>query len=528
MVIETFVSSGLPLTVSKLVSGDKDKNKSSAIVTTALVVGLITAFSLCIIIFVFRSLIANLFTDIRCLNILLTLLPATVFSAVYAILRGYLWGNKKFFWVSFTEFLEQIIRIIACVILVALFYSTFDKSVAVSLSLTISCIASSIIVLIVYFKHGGRFSKTKGNYKAVLKSSIPITGIRVLSSLLIPLIGIIIPLRLVAVGYTSSQALTQYGIAMGMTFPLLFLPSTVIGSLAMAIIPDLSQDYSENNVSSMTKKITTAITFSIFVSALVLPVYLGLGEAIGEFLFANKTAGYYLSYSCFIMIPIGLNNIASSILNALGLEVKGFINYLIGAIFLIIAIIILPKYTGILSLVWGMGLCMVVAGILNVAMIKKHLKIKVPYILPTLKFLGIGLPTALLGKNIYNLVNSVTSQFLSLAISGTITVVVFVVLCMVFNLIKIDAIFSKKWILFWLIQKINYVNFDYKSYRNLFDSINDFENNGQKANSRDATIWAGCYFDNRRSCLHTYDRNNSSSPSWHSSTFGTYYDTFFY
>lgn len=444
MVIETFVSSGLPLTVSKLVSGDKDKNKSSAIVTTALAVGLITAFSLCIVIFAFRSLIANLFTDIRCLNILLTLLPATVFSAVYAILRGYLWGNKKFFWVSFTEFLEQIIRIIACVILVALFYSTFDKSVAVSLSLTISCIASSIIVLIVYFKHGGRFSKTKGNYKSVLKSSIPITGIRVLSSLLIPLIGIIIPLRLVAVGYTSSQALTQYGIAMGMTFPLLFLPSTVIGSLAMAIIPDLSQDYSENNVSSMTKKITTAITFSIFVSALVLPVYLGLGEAIGEFLFANKTAGYYLSYSCFIMIPIGLNNIASSILNALGLEVKGFINYLIGAIFLIIAIIILPKYTGILSLVWGMGLCMVVAGILNVAMIKKHLKIKVPYILPTLKFLGIGLPTALLGKNIYNLVNSVASQFLSLAISGAITVIAFVVLCMIFNLIKIDAIFSKK------------------------------------------------------------------------------------
>lgn len=444
MVIETFVSSGLPLTVSKLVSGSKDKKVTVSIVTAALIIGLVTAVVLCGIILLFRSLIGKLFTDIRCLNILLTLLPATIFSAVYAILRGYLWGNKKFFWVSFTEFLEQITRVIACVILVALLYSTFDKSIAVSLSLTISCIVSSLLVLIIYFKHGGKFSSPKGNFKEVLKSSVPITGIRVLSSLLIPLIGIIIPLRLVAVGYTSSQALTQYGIAMGMTFPLLFLPSTVIGSLAMAIIPDISQDRAENNTELMHKKITTAITFSLFVSCVVLPVYLGLGEAIGEFLFANKTAGYYLSYSCFIMLPIGLNNIASSILNALGLEVKGFINYLIGAIFLIIAIIILPKYTGILSLVWGMGICMVVAAILNIAMIKKCLKIKVPYIIPTIKFLGVGLPCALLGKNIYGILMSVTNMFVSLAISGIITTGAFVVLCVVFNFIKIGAVFSKK------------------------------------------------------------------------------------
>jgi O-antigen/teichoic acid export membrane protein len=153
----------------------------------------------------------------------------------------------------------------------------------------------------------------------------------------------------------------------------------------------------------MANKIKTAITFSLFVSSIILPVYLGLGEGIGEFLFDNKTAGYYLSYSCFIMLPIGLNNIASSILNALGLEVKGFINYLIGSIFLIIAIIVLPQYTGILALVWGMGGCMIIAGFLNVLMIKKHLKIKIPVLGTVYKFLGISLPCAILGKNIFGI-----------------------------------------------------------------------------------------------------------------------------
>ncbi len=444
MVIETFVSSGLPLTVSKLVSKDTtNKKQMSSIVTAALTIGLITALSLCIIIFAFRALVGKLFTDERCLNILLTLLPATVFSSVYAILRGYLWGKKKFFLVSFTEFMEQIFRVIVCIILVALLYSTFDKSIALSLSLTISCVLSSILVLIIFLKQGGKFSNPKGQVKEVLKSSVPITGIRVVSSLLIPLIGIIVPLRLVSVGYTSSQALTQYGIAMGMTFPLLFLPSTVISSLAMAIIPDLSNDVANNNIANMKRKITTAITFSLFVSSLVLPVYLGLGEAIGEFLFSNKTAGYYLSYSCFIMLPIGLNNIASSILNALGLEAKGFINYLIGAIFLVIAIIILPQFTGILSLVWGMGLCMIVAGILNVAMIKRHLNIDVPYVMPTIKFLGVGLPCALLGKNIYSLSMIIFPQIISLVLSGIAIVGTFLILCTLFNLIEIRSIFSK-------------------------------------------------------------------------------------
>ncbi len=445
MVLETFVSSGLPLTVSKLISKNEDNKKEfSSVITAALIIGLVIAIILCAIIILFRNIISGLFTDIRCLNILLTLLPATVFSAVYAILRGFFWGKKNFFLVSLTEFLEQIFRVVACVVLLALFYSTFDQSIAVGLSLTISCVLSSILVLIIYLKNGGKFSSPKGKFKEVLKSSLPITGIRVLSSLLIPLIGIIIPLRLVAVDYTSSQALSQYGIAMGMTFPLLFLPSTVIGSMAMAIIPDLSSDNGKNNISSMTKKIQTAILFSIFVSSLLLPVYLGLGEGIGEFLFANKTAGYYLSYSCFIMIPIGLNNIASSILNALGLETKGFINYLIGAVFLVIGIVVLPKYTGILSLVWGMGACMVVAGFLNVYMIKKHLNIKIPLVLPVIKFLGIALPSAILGRNIYGMLISVSSNFFALALSGFSVVTTFLLLGIVFNIIKINSLFLKK------------------------------------------------------------------------------------
>lgn len=445
-VLETFVCSGLPLVVSKMTSSFNTKNDKSskyACTTAALIIGLITAIILCLILFIFRNLFGLLFTDKRCLNILLTLLPAIVFSSVYATLRGYLWGHKKYFWVSLTEFFEQIIRVVVCVILLAFVYSTFDGAIAASLSLTIACALSSLFVLVIFISVGGKLGNPKGQFKPVLKTAIPITGVRIASSLLMPLIAIIIPLQLVAVGYTNEQALTDYGIAMGMTFPLLFLPSTIVGSLAMALIPDLASDMAAGNTLSVARKIDSSIKFSVFVSCAVIPIYLGLGKNLGLFLFDNATSGFYLSYACWIMIPISINNIASSILNALGLEVKGFINYVIGAVFLILAIIILPKYTGILSLVWGMGLCMIVASILNIRMIRKKINIKINLFKPISLMLLISIPCSLLANWTFGALSFIFPTFVKIIISTLIAGVMFVLLCMVFKIIKLDSWFTQ-------------------------------------------------------------------------------------
>ncbi len=445
-VLETFVASGLPLVVSKLTSTYQAQGNTKAkysCTCAALIVGLITSIGLCLIIFVFRDIFGRLFTDIRCLNILLTLLPAIVFSSVYAVLRGYLWGHKKYFWVSATEFFEQIARVIICVILLACVYSSFDGAIAASLSMTISCILSCIFVIIVFVTNKGKLARPKYQFKPVIKSALPITGVRIASSLLMPIIAIVIPAMLVSVGYTKQQALAEYGIAMGMTFPLLYLPSTIIGSLAMALIPDLSSDMAAGNISSVIGKIKSSLKFTIFISCMVIPVYLGLGEQIGLFLFNNLKSGYYLSYACWIMIPIGVNNIASSILNSLGLEVKGFVNYLIGSIFLIVSLVVLPRYIGILALVWGMGACMTVAALLNIRMIHKKLNKNTHIIKPILLMAGLSIPCAMLCNFVYGVIQHIFPTIISIGICCCIGVISFVTLCIVFNLIELDSWFAK-------------------------------------------------------------------------------------
>ena len=452
MVLETFISSGLPLVVSKMTSKLEATNKKQvefSLVTTALIIGIVTALILCSIVLIFKNLFSLLFTDKRCLNILITLLPALVFSSVYSILRGNIWGHRKYFLVSLTEFLEQLIRVIVCVILFAIFYSTFDGALIASYSLIISCIISSLLVIFFYYKIGGKFQKPKGQLKPLLKASIPITLVKVISSLLMPLISIIIPLKLTSIGYTSEQALSIFGIAMGMTFPLLYIPSTIIGSLSMTLIPDLSSAESIKNTTEIKSKINFSIKFAYFIAFLFLPVFFALGNPIGIFIYNNAQSGNFLSYACWLVIPICLSGITVSCLNALNLEVKGFINYGIGSLFLIICIVFLTKFLGILSLVWGMGLCLGIATMLNIFMLNKNLNDNFFNLKYLFKLILCSIPAILITKWSFNIFTYFLPMFFSLSFSCVICEIFFLAFGLVFNLynfsfLNLKTFFTKK------------------------------------------------------------------------------------
>lgn len=450
MVLETFISSGIPLIVSKITSSlenSPNKKKEFSTVTAALICGVVTSLILCGIVLIFKNLFGLLFTDKRCLTILLTLLPALVFSSVYSILRGNIWGHKKYFLVSITEFLEQFIRVIICVLATAVIFSSFDGALTASYSFVISSAISSILVIIFYFKIGGRFKNPKGNFKTIIKSSLPISLVKVVSSLLTPIISIIIPMQLIFAGYSSEQAMSVFGVAMGMTFPLLYIPSTIIGSLSMTLIPDLSSSLSNKNIAEIKTKIHFSVKFAFFVSFLFIPIFFSLGTPIGLFLYNNTQSGFFLHNSCWLIIPICLSGITVSCLNALNLEIKGFINYLIGAIFLIICIFSLTKTIGILSLVYGMGLCLGIATILNIRMLNKVFNDNFFNFSYLLKLLVCFIPSSLMANWTFSILIKFIPLFFSLALSCVISLIFFIIFSYLFKLINFSFIDFKSKIL---------------------------------------------------------------------------------
>jgi len=446
MVLETFISSGLPLIVSKKTSANiykKDKKSEFGTVSSALVVGIVTSILVCLVVFAFKSVFALLFTDERCIVILLILLPTLVFSSVYAILRGNLWGHKNYFLVSLTEFLEQVIRIVFTVFFLAIMSFSLEKVFLASFSYVISCIFSSIIVFILYRKYGGKFTNPKKYLKQTMKESAPITLVRVISSLLMPLISVIIPLQLVSLGYTNDQAMTIFGVAMGMTFPLLYIPSTLVGSLSVTLVPELSSAVFAQNFGEIKSKINFAVKFAMFTSFIFIPLFFSLGTPIGIFFYDNADAGFYLTHSCFLILPICLSSVTVSCLNALNLEVKSFINYVVGAVFLLICILFLTKYIGIFSLVLGLTLCLGGATILNLFVLNKKFQTNF-FNLKYLFFCVLAsIPVIIISKWVYGIVNLFIPLFFSLAFSCLVGVIFFFTLAVVFNLISLSFIRQK-------------------------------------------------------------------------------------
>ena len=450
-VLMTFVSSGIPVVLSRNVSYfsyNKDRKSIGSIVSSGLIVTGIICAIVSVLFLLFPSLLNLIFTSNASIEMIYLLLPALIFSSIYEVLRGALWGQKQFFSISITEFIEQIARIL---ILFLLFNTTFidiTPTNKTALSLTLACVISSIVVIIIYFKSGGNLANPKTQFKSLVKDSTPITAVRTISSIVSSIIAIIIPIRLQLFGYSNSEALSEFGIIMGMTFPIIMIPSTLISSLAVTMVPSISEqskdidNESVKDIPALKSKIMFSIKMSLIFSSILIPIFLSLGKPICNFLFNNTKAGIYLSYATIVMIPLGFSQITSSILNAVGLELKSLKNHIISSALLILCIFFLPKYFGTYSLIIGYFLMAISSAIMNALMLKKRKLIDLSF-LKTLFAIILIIATS---STICFIISSIISinSFLSMIISAFITLALTVALLLVLNVANFKVILFRK------------------------------------------------------------------------------------
>lgn len=439
----TATTSGVPLIVSKLTAkfeSTKDAKSAHGTVTAALIVGVASALIVCLATIALRVPIGKLMASPQSMTILLFMLPGVLFSGVYSAFRGNLWGRRRYTAMSVIEVIEQSARIILTVLLILL---GFDKLKVTALSLSLSCAVTMICCAAYFFAAKGRMSSPKGQIVPLIKSSVPITFVRASSSIVNSVVAIVVPLILVNMGHTNEQALYIFGSSIGMAMPLLYIPITVVGSLAYVMIPTLSSAYSSGNTKSVRRQIETAVTFSVVVAALFVPAFWALGEPIGQFVYDNADAGIFLSHSAWLLIPVSVENIASSMLNSLDLEKRGFLNYMIGSAVLFATLGIFCRNFSIDVLALGLGASLSVASALDLLSIKKRTGIKFTFIMPLVISSLLVLPAAFLTKTVFSLM-SYMPLILSISVSAIVGVIFMVVLGMVFGTIDVGIIRGKK------------------------------------------------------------------------------------
>ncbi len=436
----TLTASGIPITVSRLMvkyKAERNTLNSFTTISAGLFLSLIISLPIVVFLLIFPNFFDFIFTDTLCSKVLSIMLPGVVITSLYAVIRGYFWGEKKFFTYSIIELLEEVVMLIFGIILISNAVSIYDGVIKAGYAVLFSYIFSFVTASILYFINGGRLQNPFKELKPLFSSSSSITVMRTTASLINTLIAIILPMQLVLSGLSNEDALSRFGELSGMCIPLISIPSTVIGSIAVVLVPELSDNFYRHNEITLKNNIEKAIKCSVFIACLIIPSFIALGKDLGVLLFSNINAGIYVSRACIIMFPMSITLITTSMLNSLNLEKKTLFYYLIGAGVLLFCIYFLPKYIGVYSLVLGLLLSHLITSTFNLLLLKKTCK-KPPkiiaFLIASLIFI---IPSTLLCYLLNGILQRFIPKFISIIICGSITTLFSYLFYRVFDLINI-------------------------------------------------------------------------------------------
>ena len=421
----TAASSGIPVTVSRLMAKSNargDLSGKHSAVTAGIICTLIVTVPIALMLFFGRNIFGFLFSDKRCIPIFSILLPGLVLTSVYAVIRGSFWGNKQFVPYSVIELLEEAVMVIAGTILIIGVTDPVVGAERAMLAVLIPYVFSFAVSLFWYFKKGGKLVNPKKQLKPLLASATPITAMRTSTSVINSAVAIILPALLIgACGLSGTEAISMYGVAAGMAVPTLFIPSAIIGSIAVVVAPELSENFYKKNKKRVRYDVEKTVKASIFIATLIIPVLFVLGNAISVFLYDSELCGQIVTISSFTVLPICITMMTNTVLNSMNYEKRTLVYYLIGAAVMLICLVALTRYLNVYAYVLGLSLSFIITSVLNLRLLSKKCS-GISYIKYTLRGIGVTLVACLFGWLLNGILAKYLSPFLQILICAPVLV----------------------------------------------------------------------------------------------------------
>ena len=222
--------------------------------------------------------------------------------------------------------------------------------------------------------HKFSISNTKALCRELLQLAIPLTSSRILLNILQSVESISIPLRLQQYGYTTSAALSNYGVLTGMALPCVLFPTAVTNSISTMLLPTVAEIQATEHYSKLKE-----VVYKVFISCLSLGlfccfIFLLLGNFMGNVLFHSELAGDYLQTLAWICPFLYLNSTLISITNGLGKANVSFVVNTLGLAIRIIGVLVFIPRIGMNGYLWGLLLSQFVTFVLCLLHLSSYLK----------------------------------------------------------------------------------------------------------------------------------------------------------
>lgn len=437
------ITAGAPTVLSRKVAecaARGDVKRQNSLTTASILIGLISSVALCVVFLALSNHLGGIFTDERCIPIFLIMLPALVTSSLYAPLRSWFWGRKNFLAFSSLELVDEALKIGLSMLFAGGFFAVLTGAAGVALALVISDAISVAVLFVLFFKAGGRLNKPQGA-KELIVSTLPLSAVRVLTSLSASLSALVIPKLLVSGGLSVAEATAQYGRVAGMALPLIMAPVTIIAALSVVLIPDLAALASKGDYAEIRAKLRTSLLFAAIVASAFFAAYVPLGRELGKFFFGDEEAGELVSYAAVIIFPLALGNITTPVLNSLGMEKYSFVGYICGLLCSLPCIFLLPQVIGIYSAAVASGVGFTVTAAVNSAFVIRRLG-RPQGLGKALGVCAFSVPLAVLGLFLTRLVSPYLGTLVTIIVIAVLMFAMFGVFVSVFGIVDIKAFLS--------------------------------------------------------------------------------------
>lgn len=443
----TFATSGISTAVTRLCAdtlASSGPEKTKKVLKKSIILSLAIAFVTVFLLITFADFTAEkILGDSRAAISIRILSFSLPFMGVCSCIRGYFLARRKAGANASSQLFEQAVRIITVILLIRLLKG---KSLALTCGAvlfgdTVAEISGTVLIYLLYkadIKKVPVINSEKGSisYKSILHISVPITLGRYLNSALRTGENILVPKCLSKSG--KGNALSLFGSIKGMALPVIFFPSTLLSSISLLLIPEISRAVTLGRKAVVKQTAEKIITLTAVCSYIFASLFFIAGRSIGNTVYGDTATGEIIRLLSPIVPLMYLDSICDGILKGLDKQSFSFkVSVSDSVIRLILIVILLPKY-GIHGFITVMYISNALTCLLNLNMLVKtsnaEIKVSKTVFLPVITALCV----TYLSNTAVSLLN--LTQVLSVILLCAVSVTAYALLIIAFGVISIDDI----------------------------------------------------------------------------------------
>jgi stage V sporulation protein B len=363
IVLITIVTGGIPLAVAKWVAearslGNRETEKKIFRTAMGLTVSLALLFTAAALLLA-RWITTHVLPDSRVYYTFLCMIPILLIAAVSSVLRGYFQGRQNMIPTALSQTVETLVRIVFVLLFAykLLPYGLEWAAAGAMLGVVVGELFGLGVLYWQFRTDRGRESATDESASAqvlvpdaepqqaaltgppsehsalrkLLGLSIPVTGSRLVGSLSYLLESIFIARSLAAAGIVTKIATAQYGALQGMIIPIILLPTALTYSLAVSLVPSLSEAAAKGDNALIHKRLHQSMRLALVSGAPFAVVMYLFAEPICRILYHHVEIAPMLQMMAPIALFIYLQAPLQAALQALDKPGTALMNTFIGA-----------------------------------------------------------------------------------------------------------------------------------------------------------------------------------------------------